>query len=572
MKTKILCLLASLVLVIVMLASCDGGNKPDDGKKPNGGNGEYNYNWSETNLIMQLNMDDNKEELSSGTRRYYAGQDSTQSSDIDKSITDRNRAAQTAANVKLQYAYLNDNEGYTWGTNVEHIQIKVKSGDEDAPDIYCNFAYDMTCAALRGCFANLLKEDYPNGNFFRFTADDYNPTSDNYFDAEKGEGYFYQYMESLSLSPESRIYCLASNYCTDIVRSFLVIPVNVKMINSLDADAVANIIGTNGDGDLNDDGKVDVLDFYEYVWAGEWTYDTLAKYSQHVYSNTSSASGGEDIGDTLGFVLGKGSGLTPSGILYTSSVKIITKNPTTGAYQYGETNAGLDSLVAALYNLLQTNGVTFATSSDFNTVLGYTPESELIGIRERFADNKILFGGIVCVGSLEDTTYQEMREELGFGVVPVPLYQKENVNGEKEEYLTLVHNVARIIGISYNSAKFSQCSAFLDYQSRNSADILDQYYNDQLTAATGGVAGENNAKMLTYIRNHVRDCFDKTCEDMIAENMLQEYGNAAYDYRWHDIIMDNNYQMSDFRTRYSSIYEKKKDWLQDLVDTWSGLN
>ena len=567
MKTKILCLLASLVLVVAMLASClgdGGGNEGGDENEPVDESGiTYNYNWSETTITAQLNMDDNNQELSSGTRRYYAGKDATQSSDIDKSIRNRNKFAEAAANVKVEYTYLEDDLGYTWGGSIDDISTETKSGGSGC-DIYCNFAYDMTAAALKGCFANLLNEDYANGNYFRFTDDDYDPTSDNYFDAEAGEGYFYQYMESLSLTPDSRIYCLASNYCTDMVRSFLVIPVNVQMMNGLNAAAVANIIEAGGDGDLNDDGSVDVLDFYEYVWDGNWTYDTLAKYSKLVYQNVNAANAGEDVGDKLGFCLGTQSGLSASGILYTSSVKIITKNATTGAYEYPQTNEGLDALVSALYDLMQTDGVTYASASDFNTALGHTPASDLVGIRERFAENMILFGGIIAVGSLEDTVYQQMREGLGFGVVPVPTYK------QGDEYLTLVHNIARIVGISVSSAKFSQCSAFLDYVSRTSADILDQYYNTQLTAATGGVAGENNAEMLTYIRNHVRDCFDKTCEDLIAENMLSN-DKDAYKYRWHQIITDQKYQMTDFRTQYAGNYGKKVSYLQDLLNTWNGL-
>lgn len=559
MKTKFLSLVAMLVLLVVMLASC--GDTEIEENRPDGDTEiTYNYNWGETKLIAQLNMDSNNSELTSGTKRYYAGKDLTQSSDIDKSIRARNEAAEIAANVDVTYAYLEDGNGHAWGTNVENIQIKVKSGDADAPDIYCNFAYDMTCAALRGCFANLLTEDYQNGNFFLFTEDDYNPTSDNYFDAEAGKGYFYQYMESLSLDPKNKLYCLASNYCTDMVRAFLVVPVNVKMMNGIDQAEASKIVG----GDQNGDNVIDVLDFYEYVWAGNWTYDTLAKYSALVYQQGAGTAAGADVGDTLGFCLGKGSGLPASGILYTSSVKIITKNATTGKYEYGTTNSGLDALVSALKNLMEQPGIAVATASDFKTVLGYSPATELIGIRERFADNKILFGGIITVGSLEDTVYQEMRAGLGFGVVPVPVYQAN------DEYLTLVHSIARIVSISVTSTKFSQCSAFLDYLSRTSADILDQYYNNELTAKTGGVAGENNALMLTYIRNHVRDCFDKTVEDMIADNMIKD-DPAAYNYRWHDIIMDRNYKLDDFRSLYQSLYGTKQAQLDKIVKDWGDL-
>lgn len=561
MKTKIICLLVALVAMVSVLASCDGNGGEGGGE--NNGNGEivYDYTWNETKITAELNMDDNSEELSSGTQRYYAGEDLTQTADIDKSIYQRNKDAEAAAGVKVTYTYLEDDMGYVWGKNVDKIQLKVKSGDTDAPDIYCNFAYDMTCAALRGCFANLLKEDYKNGNYFLFTDDDYDATSDNFFDAEAGKGYFYQYMESLSLDPDNKIYCLASNYCTDMVRSFLVVPVNVTMMNGIDQNEASKIVG----GDRNNDNVIDVLDFYEYVWEGNWTYETLAAYSGLVYQNANS-NPGADIGDTLGFCLATtDAGLVASGVLYTSSVKIITQDET-GKYIYGETNSDLNKFVTALKNLMEQRGVATASKSDFTSNLGYTPATTLVGIRERFAQNKLLFGGIIAVGSLEDEIYQEMRSGLGFGVVPVPVYQ------ENDEYLTLVHNVARIVGISYTSTNFSQCSAFLDYVSRTSADILDQYYNSELTAKTGGVAGENNALMLTYIRNHVRDCFDKSCEDMIANNMATAGDTKADDYRWHDIIWDRGYKIDDFTSMYLSLYAKKQGELDKIVKQWNELD
>ncbi|MBQ7356034.1 MAG: hypothetical protein IJW66_01415, partial [Clostridia bacterium] len=157
----------------------------------------------------------------------------------------------------------------------------------------------------------------------------------------------------------------------------------------------------------------------------------------------------------------------------------------------------------------------------------------------------------------------------GFGVVPVPLYKayEEDVN----YYQTLVHNMARIVAIAECSTEKSQASAYLDYVSRNSADILEQYYDVQTTAKVGGVAGENNVKMLTYIRNHVRSCFDKTFEDAIADYTYDTDADALGS-RWHYMLQLNGFVLPSISTPYSAYYQDKQETLDDIYEQWNTLN
>ena len=584
MKLKLLSLLVAMLTVLAILVSC-GGDKPGDNSGNNGNNngtgdnggdnggntGDSKYAWTSAEILVQLYENSNNNELEPGVRRYYAGEDTSAFEEIDNYVRDRNHAAETTTKVDAKYTY---ETTYAWGAAVDYIQNTVKSGSSAAPDVFCNFAYDITSCAIRGCFANLYSNTdrssvkYGAGeNYFRFTEDGYVGTSDSYFDAEAGEGYFYDYMQSLAFVNSDgvydKMYCLASNYCTDLVRAFLVVPVSVDMMNAIALE--------DSTGDRTNDGKFDIEDFYKLVWDYEWTYDVLATYSNTVYRPTNSSIKETDINDVVGFAAGIGSGLTASGILYTTSVQIINKVEKDGkvTYEYPETNQKLVDLSDALYDLFDANKANgICVVDDAAAKLSGVDDDELRAIRTQFANGTVLFGGIICVGSLEDKVYQDMNEKNGFGIVPVPLYKQDE--NKSESYLTLVHNLARIVAISATTTEFEQCSAFLNYQSTNSADILDAYYDQKLVAAAGNGAGDNNKLMLNYIRNHVRDCFDKTYEDVIS-NYMKSQNDEAMSLRWHGILSLAGYKVTGMATKYAELYGTKQGYLDQVLTEWAKL-
>ncbi len=565
MKNKIICLIFAMVLAVSALVSCGGGGETK--KDPNA-----KLDWDKTTLLFQMNMSSNAGELTSGVKRYYAGEDDKGQA-IDELVSDRNSDAETAAKVDITYTYLEDgNSNYVWGANTDKIFNETSAGGQSAPDMYCNFAYDMTCAAIKGAFANLYStsKDYDsNGNtttenYFRFTEPDYNPDlGGNFFNSAKSEGYFKAYMDSLSLS-SGKSYCLASDYCTDLVRSFLVIPVNISLLGEINPDNIEGIVDTGEKG-------YDTTDFYNMVWNNEWTYDMLAALSNAIYENTNpndtitETKGISNLGDRLGFAAGTGSGITGSGLLYTTDVKIIDK----ANVSYPSTNDSLNNVAAALAKLFgdnKNNGICTVSTTE---VTNYTGQNaELYAIRDEFASKgNILFGGIIGVGSLEDSLYQKMNANggKGFGIVPVPLYEQDA--NKTKEYKTLVHNIAKIIGISAATSEFEMCTAFLNEVSTNSADVLEEYYTVNLAQAVGGgVAGDNNVKMLEYIRNHVNDCFDKTYDDVV-----RFYKESSNNNTWHNLLQNANYQMTSFQSDYGTMKDEKNATLQQVVTQWSKL-
>ena len=618
MKTKIISLLLAMVMVLTMLASC-GGNGDDNGEGgegegsgETGGNGDngdggnneetppeddpvdtgitYDVYWKQTPLIYELTMESDGNQFPSGAERYYAGEGTwkTSTAKIDVSIRRRNDAAQKASNTKINYKYIQNGSGFDWSKSVEEIYKQTRNYTPgSSTDIYSNFVYDLTCASAKGCFANLKsntefsESKYGTGkNYFRFNETDYEYESDNYFDSYKGEGYFYQYMLSLTLS-DDKVYCLGSDYCTDLVRAFHVVPVHIELMNSISRDDLAELVQFD-DVTLEDD-MTNIQFFYEAVWANHWNYTTLLDFSHAVYVDKGvgyegTGIAGADITDTLGFALPFSGGLAPSGVLYTSSVKIIEKKLLTAAEKeaalanddlapyvigdylvsYPETNPEFVAFGNALRTLFQ------AGTNQGVCVVGSSTTTTTKTIRESFVNGTMLFGSVISLGSLEDEDYQSLREGSGFGIVPVPVYR------EGDEYQTFVHNNARIVAIATGTLLYEQCSAYLDYQSRSSSEILETYYNVQLAQSLRGETSDDNERMLVYIRNHVRDVFDKTFDDIMSDFNAATNADATYN-RWHELIQKQNYQVSDMGQLYAEKKPQKSQDLINVINAWKNL-
>ncbi len=602
MKTRIICLLLAMVMVLGMLVSCgegegtgnNGGNKPGTGNTPpdQGDPGIYDTYWKETPINFQLTEASDSKQFTAGTRRYYAGGDTASTKIIDVNIRARNSNAERAAKVKINYSYLPDTKANDWSASVDTIlKNSTTYTAGKSIDIYCNFVYDLACAAVKGCFAN-LKANTPSSsasygtgkNFFAFAAEDFNYDIDpeDYFNSEASGGYFYQYMLSLTLSND-KLYCLGSDYCTDLVRAFHVVPVNIELMNGIDVTKLPTFDDITREADMTN-----IEFFYEAVWAGHWNYDTLLKFSKAVYQDagTGVADGvaGADITDVLGFGISGGGGLPASGILYTSSVQIVNKELLTadrkaqiladtsddvgadrglaeyiaGDYliTYPDSNADFTAYADALNRLFElgkNQGVCVVDTGD-----------SMNAIRSSFVAGRMLFGSIISLGSLEDSDYQGMRSGSGFGIVPVPVYKAG------DEYQTFVHNNARIIAIARLTDRFEQISAYLDYQSRNSAGILEMYYNNELAQSLEGEVGNDNARMLTYIRNHVRNVFDKTYEDVMGE-FNGATDKAAELRRWHEILRINKFQIPNMGTYYSERKDEKSADLKNVIKAWNNL-
>ena len=566
--------------------------------------------WNTTTLIYELTENSNMQEFASTCRRYLAGDTSKLVGEnvgrIDIFVQERNVMALQHANVKVKYAYLNDTSQYSWGQNIDRINQQVLSGASNAPDIYCNFVYDMVAASLKSSFANLLsttmKSEGQGGAIL--TGSDYNFFAfENEINMEDdGKDYMINYMRSLSLS-KYKMYCLASDYYIDTMRAFMVIPVNIELLESIklpenDTGDLFNSDRAKKNGDKGQDGRFTIEDFYQLVWDMDWTYETLAAFSGAIYSDDNTAIDGKDISDTLGFALATSSGLSASGMLYSSSVTIIecdkTAVATKGDYAYsypgttqtiengkvigyematGGQHKELETFCDAITKLFKADGVLAISDIEEDTH-GIAPTA-LQSIRKRFSTGNILFGGVICLGSLEYDEYKDMNDDgkKGYGIAPIPLYAKTGDAG-KDLYQTQIHNFGRVGAISYTTKKFAQCSAYLDYLSRHSNEILIEYYESKFQYEVVNSEVQGNVQMLEYIRGNVRSSFDKAYEDALGIFYAESTGGDVQKQIWHYMIKDSGYDFdsADMRKAYESYAPIKAKRLYDLqYSTFPGL-
>ena len=566
MKNKIICLLLAIIMVFGMFAltACGGGDDPadkdDDNKKPGGGKdddstgGDEDDAWwddityQETNLRFKMTKNTNSQELPSGCERFLAGE-TADVGKIDEMVDTRNDAALKNANVTLTYSYFEEGSDYSWSKCIDKINQEVMSGSSSIPDMYCNFLTDVLSTSLLGSFANLYSRQH--GVNFMTRNQGY-----------QSAGYMSELMTSLTLNLD-KMYVVASDYFIDLIRAFFIVPVNVKLYNQV-ATSIAGLEDYTGDG------VKDINDLFGEVKAGKWTYERVADYSKAIYKNDSGEMPA-NLGDTVGFALSSSSGLSSAGMVYTSSVVVIHKelDTSTGKYNYYYPQDGseLVSLTNALTDLFKSTGV-ISVSDQTGNRWGTT---SLQAIRNQFSRGKVLFGGVILLGSLEYAEYQDMKtpDIGGFGVIPAPLFRANKPDGTPETYQTQIHVVGRAGGISWCTKKFTQCTAFLHYQSTHSTDILEEYWNTNLCYdVADGVEG--NFEMLQYIRANVRTCFDKLFEDSIGFffNTVDEQSVAN---RWHNLISTSEYTMTNMAEKYSALYGEKEARLKELVLEYNDL-
>ncbi len=532
----------------------DGGdNGGNDGGNDGGGDGETtNYDdidWEETKIIFQMTHNSDSGQNPSGCERYLAGEyEGVDTDDIDDWVVERNVAAYLTTKVDVEYLYYKDVADYDMSHVGDVIYRTIFSGSQkDNPDIYCNFNATMVALSLKGCWAN-LKSETKGKNYLQFNYEGYDEDVDDL-------GYMYDYMENCTLSMQ-KMYVLASDYFMDLIRAFYIVPVNVKLLES---------VGNNITGDLDGDQQFTLEDFYEEVRRKNWDFDLVAAYSAAIYApSASNTTGGESIHDKLGWAISN-NGMCGSGVLYTTPITIINKIPnadgTDYEYSYPEESPRLYTLCDNLRELMDKTGVMAVGRDLSHKEYGNLADD---AIRKRFCEDQILFGGIILLGSLEYAEYQTLKGSSGFGVVPVPFYYDASDDPEAR-YLTGIHNSGRSGGIAVTTSNFTACTAFIDYQSTHSTDILNEYYDYKLQyQVVNGSDSQGTVEILQYIRSNVRSNFDKTMEDAINGY------HDAYDDEWHVIICANGYYV-DIRDSYKALYDTKMTRLDNVLKKYPAL-
>ena len=535
-----------------------------------GATDDYDVHWEKTPIIMQYNLSQDGKTFPSGAKRYYTGADEWGDSMamVDVAVRERNRNAELATGVSLKHEYLPDVLDNEWGMNAERLyNSTVVYRPGISIDIFSDYMYDMMVTMLKNRFANLKSSEgdasAADKANFSFNSPDYSGTVDDYFDMEAGEGYFYSFMLSLTLVPD-RIYFVASNYTTDVIRTMGVIPVNIKLLESISADKLPS-----ADGVVYREGMTNLEYLYELVWSGKWDYEMLSAFSRAVYVDRGEK--GADITDTLGFAL------PISGARYASNAMVYTTAPGLLSRIYltpDERDAmlrdpKLDNYVVGDYFITypEENAIAVGVAEALNSMFMAGDENGICAaydkkeIRSAFNNSTVLFGSVVPLYELENDDYQTTRAAGSLGIIPVPVYQSW------KKYNTNVHDNARLIAIGRHCTNLEICAAFIDYQTKHSGDVLRGYFTEYFGLGKD-TENDPNVKMLTYIKNHALDGFDRALEGIVQ----YYYYDRGYQYErnflsFSDYFLINKYQIKDMNNFYPefAVYGRG-EWLDEILE------
>ncbi len=497
---SLLLALAMIFGVMVALASCNKKPTPT----PPGPSGGGDYAWSAAdNKELNMRLSLHEQGFTNLSKRYITGQDTGgQSATVDTLVRERNQAAQDETMLKVNYLYWEGKEA-SWGDTDDHIIKDKNAFDETTPDIYITAVYDCIWATFSDGLANLVSTKRDNGNnYFSFLKEGYDSSKDDL-------GYNYDIMRSFSPVPDQVMFMLSSDYTIDTFRAIHAMPVSITVLEGIAADVAVGKYSALEGIDKNGDGTFAMSEFAQFVMDGNWTWDVLAAFCQAVYEP------GTDVGETFGakkfgFYMDVWGGSSARSIPMGSPFQHYTKTEVDGVPTYTQNgNTEFMTLANALTNLWRVDGA--ARVHNGNTadsaydgalsVKGYTTLDTNIwssladaAIMEKFGKNEILFMNNGVIGSIEFAFLQNMKG--GFGIVPMPVITATPGN---PQYTTAIGNAARCAAINASTDDFMEATAYLDYQSTNSGDILRAYFRSQAYDSTNGE--DYNVEMLEYIRS-----------------------------------------------------------------------
>ena len=473
-------------------------------------------------LKITGNINSHRGELESGFKNYLAGspdQEESSISTLEKSIRARNAKAAAACGLtNVEYDYTSLDQG--WGGSLTPITNWVNGGASGAADIYVSEIYSMVGCSLRGLFINLLSEDAGAKEYMGFNSEHYDAEVDD-------RGYMMEYMSVLSFSTKA-MYLVASDYFIDLPRAYFACPVSVKVLNT--ATAVT--------GDQNEDGEIDLSDFFQLIDDRGWSWEKISQYAAAI-KRVNPDTGNYDIkGGVNAYAVTTSSAMTMAGICYSNDIRLLTR--TIGddgeyvfTYNMDEAEKFFD-LGLELRNYLGIEGILSVGNTD-----GVT---DVMVVQNAFAADRLLVGGAVMLGSIEQEVYQNMWDDPdgGFAVAPMPM------TATSKDYTTVIHNMGRLGAIAKNSHNVAGAAAYLNYVSTNSTDILNQYYTVTLTRGAAGGLREN-IPIIAEFRNqmHTDDC-TKVVDD--AFHLVGADAATKGNNRWHVMLATGNPKYSQADT------------------------
>ena len=466
---------------------------------------------------------------------YLAGPDEVEegvSSTIAQMVYWRNHNAMNDLGVTVEYSYMDKG----WDAQSAEIVTLVQGNAADAPDLFVNMVFDLNIALkTQGVFKDIW---HIPGSFFDWSA----------------SGWMKDWMESYSFTGD-RAYVLAGDYFLDILRAMSVLPFNLTMMDA-NADKLASAI-CEPDEPLQAGENLSTR-FFDFVEEENWTWEVLGRLCEAIWVDTD-GSGADSIGDTLGFVTDRYSGMPAALILFSTGEELTTtsKDETTGQnwIYINEDSTALGRIFDAVKGVVEGSG-SFITCD--TTSQGATIDQPGIAYHQiKFSEDTLLFCGPQLLGALEGDAFQQMQST--YSVVPLP-----KVDATKE-YNTIVHNTADCgaINVNANPQKTRVVSAYLQHCVENSWDIRDEFLQT-VTKYRTTTYNQGTSRMLDLIYDHLTNARDKGIEDA-AERRSGE--------RYHGKMKDNEFLWgsADVVSWFESNRATKQGRVDDVLEKWYQL-
>ncbi len=506
---KILALLLALVLLVTVFAACKDESEGEGGENEtgklitgenNGPNGDPYAGVDFGGRCFNIHLNKNESGYSTSST-YIASveQLNAQNTSCEQAVYERDAWMRENLNMDVEYTIYDA----PYGSVAEKLRIQIVSGNEY--DLYIDKLYPMANLSLEGSFKNIA----------------------NRMELQYFEPYWYNdYMTSLSLDEGNSMYLLAGDFFMDVLRSSHVMFVNLDMFD--------NYFSSEGGSAA----------FLEEVIAGNWTYETLLRYSNAVYTEGSSVHD-----TTYGLLLHTvWEPLIP--MLISGGTNFAEKDssgrlvPTVNS----ERNSDFFDILNALIYSDGANTCTRNMANDLGLNPEFGVEASVNGILDLFIRNRGLFA-YGRFASMEKLGQSDMR----YSVVPYPKFIAE------EEYITSSHDTTEIGAIPNNVTDDGVVLEMLNIMSDlTNQDLMQIYYEETLKLRYS--ADETVAAIVDIVHEHMGSAFALAYNDACNTSLL-----------WNPFYVPLR-DGRNFLANYPSVKHSLESGLKSLMDKWNEIS
>ena len=443
---------------------------------------------------------------------------------IQQMVYERNRAAGDLFGTKAEFVFWD----FDFGQQAEPIDLAVKGGAADAPDLFVNMLNDLNKELVNSTFKDVWSIP---GGFFDFSAN----------------GWLEGWMKNLSFTGD-RGYILGSDYFLDVFRGVSVLPFNMTMMNE-NAEKLASAILP--DGETLGAGEELTPYFFDLVDRGYWTWDVLGKLCAAIWVDEN-GDGQDSITDTLGIIATEFGGDSAAGYVYSCgealTVTYTIEDPTSEYngkqwIKYADDPTILNRVFDAVKSVFDGQG---SLSINATTHDGNTPENPGLAYHQtKFAAGELLFVGVCKLAALENDAFQNMRDL--WSVVPCPK------TDAAKAYNSIIYNTsdAGAINVNINPRKAKVLSAYIQYCTENSPAIREQFL-----------------EIVTKYKTTTYDQGTDRMFDIIYDGILwgRDYWveSENIEPRWHTSMRQNHFAVgSDY---ISQLYGTNRSLKQSILD------